>query len=254
VQYPGVSVDRRRSNIPTTNGIIHSVNGDLFIKNFPPTRLDWDVADQPEFRKLTAVFRRAGQSSLALTSPMTNISWSGTGTAQYICMSTTAGNYFWWNDVIAFAQWRASGGIPDATFTTPTIIKGKYKMWFMYQRNSNIAGVQFFIDGAPMQNVLASQNPIYASPNDTGPVLEAKGFKRYTEAPFSATSNNNYNIQLGFMAGVVVIPTTDHHILKCVAIGASSNNPMTVDMIQFIPVDQDQQSPRYFRRDGTVTN
>ncbi len=254
VQYPGVSVDRSKSNIPTTNGIIHSVNGDLFIKIFPPTRLDWDVADQPEFRKLTSVFRRAGQSSGTLNSPMTNISWSGTGTAQYQCSSTTSGTYWWWNDAINFANWRVTSGIPDATFITPTIIKGKYKMWFMYGRNSNIAGAQFFIDGAPMQNVLASFNPIYASPSDTGPVLEAKGFKRYTEAPFSATSNNNYNIQLGFMCGVVVIPTTDHHVLKCVAIGPASSNPMLIDMIQFIPVDQDQESPRYFRRDGTITN
>ncbi|WP_448700220.1 fasciclin domain-containing protein [Mucilaginibacter sp. AW1-3] len=76
VQYPGVSVDRVNSNIPSTNGVLHRILGDLYIKVFPPTRVDWDLADQPEFRKLTSVFRRAGQSSNALTSPMQNMSWN----------------------------------------------------------------------------------------------------------------------------------------------------------------------------------
>jgi len=254
VQYPGVSVDRPNSNIPATNGVLHAVKGDLYIKIFPPTRVDWDVADQPEFRKLTSVFRKAGQTSGLLTSPMTNISWSGTGTAQYNCQSTTAGSYFWWNDFINMANWRVTSGIPDMTIITPTIIKGKYKMWYMYQRNSNIAGVQFFFDGVATQNVLASMNPIYGVSTDSGPVMESKGFKRYTEAPFSATSNAAYNIQNGFLCGVVVVPTTDHHIVKLVCIGPASSNPNTIDMIQFIPVDQDQESPRYYRRDGTVTN
>jgi len=256
VQYPGVSIDRNNSNIPTTNGVLHAVvNGDLYIKVFPPTRVDWDVADQPEFRKQTAVFRRAGQSSTALTSPMTNITFSGVGTAQYVCNSTTSGTYYWWNDYLNLANWRVTSGIPDVTFITPTIIKGKYKVWFSYQRGSNMAGVQFYFDGAPLQNVLPNTNTLYGVPTDSGPVMESKGFKRYTAAPYSATTNNIYNTDLEFLCGVVTVPTTDHHIFKLVCVGGpASSNPLQIDIIQFIPYDANQEVPRYFYRDGTVGN
>ncbi len=256
VQYPGVSVDRVNSNVPSTNGVLHRILGDLYIKVFPPTRVDWDLADQPEFRKLTSVFRRAGQSSVGVTSPLTNMSWNNSaGTIQYICQSTTSGTYYWWNDCISLSSWRTSptSQINDMTFTTPTIIKGKYKVWFMYQRGSATSGVQFFFDGAPLQNVIPSLNTAYyATPADSGPVMESKGFKRYTEAASSLTFNNIYNTNIGFLAGVVTVPTTDHHQFKIVAIGPFVAAVQIFDMVQFIPFDQDQETPRYFRRDGTV--
>jgi len=256
VQYPGVSVDRPNSNIPSTNGVLHRILGDLYIKIFPPTRVDWDLADQPEFRKLTSVFRRAGQSSAGVTSPLTNMSWNNSaGTIQYICQSTTSGTYYWWNDCISLSSWRTSptSQITDMTFTTPTIIKGKYKVWFMYQRGSATSGVQFFFDGSPLQNVIPSLNTAYyATPADSGPVMESKGFKRYTEAASSLTFNNIYNTNIGFLAGVVTVPTTDHHTFKIVAIGPFVAAVQIFDMVQFIPFDQDQETPRYFRRDGTV--
>jgi len=258
VQYPGVSVDRVNSNIPSTNGVLHRILGDLYIKLFPPTRVDWDLADQPEFRKLTSVFRRAGQSSAGVTSPLTNVSWNNAaGTIQYVCQSTTSGTYYWWNDCLTLSSWRSSptSQINDMTFTTPTIIKGKYKVWFMYQRGSATSGVQFFFDGAPLQNVIPSLNTAYyATPADSGPVMESKGFKRYTEAPSSLTFNNIYNTNIGFLAGVVTVPTTDHHVFKIVAIGPFVAATQNFDMVQFIPFDQDQESPRYFRRDGSIGN
>ena len=258
VQYPGVSVDRPNSNIPSTNGVLHRILGDLYIKVFPPTRVDFDFGDQPEFRKLTSVFRRAGQSSTALTSPMTNISWNNpAGTVQYICQSSTSGTYYWWNDCISLSSWRSSPSsqITDMTFTTPTIIKGKYKVWFMYQRGSAVSGVQFFFEGASLQNVIPNLNTAYYSTAaDSGPVMESKGFKRYTEAPYSLTFNNIYNTNIAFLCGVVTVPTTDHHQFKIVAIGSAGAAVQVFDMMQFIPFDQDQESPRYFRRDGSIGN
>jgi len=255
VQYPGVSVDRVNSNIPATNGVLHRVLGDLYIKIFPPTRVDWDVADQPEFRKLTSVFRKAGQASTGLTSPLTNISWSGTGTLTYFCSSTTAGTYYWWNDYMTFLQWRPASGIPDATMTTPTIIKGKYKVWFAYQRGSTVSGVQFFFDGAALQNVMPNMNTIYGVPGDSGPVMESKGFKRYTNAPFNAATNNIYNTDLMFLCGVVNVATTDRHTFKMVCIGGTtSGGLLQIDMIQFIPFDANQEEPRYYGIDGSVVN
>jgi hypothetical protein len=82
--------------------------------------------------------------------------------------------------------------------------------------------------------------------------MESKGFKRYTEAPYTLTTNLAYNTNIGFLCGVVNVPTTDHHIFKIVAIGTAVASVQNFDMVQFIPFDQDQETPRYFRRDGTV--
>lgn len=253
VQYPGVRIDRPNSDIPTTNGVLHAVLGDLYIKLFPPTRVDWDLADQPEFRKLTSIFRRAGQTSTALGSPLTNISFDGTGTVTYISPSSTSGTYYWWNEYLNFNNWRVASGIPAITFVTPTIIKGKYKVWFGISRGSGKAGVQFFFDGAPLQNVIPNLNTAnYATPADSGPVMESKGWKRYTTAPYSLTTNTFYNTVIEFYCGTVNVPTTDHHLFKLVAITNSDANPLTVNIVQFIPYDQDQETPRYFGIDGSI--
>jgi len=253
VQYPGVRIDRPNSDIPTTNGVLHAVLGDLYIKLFPPTRVDWDLADQPEFRKLTSVFRRPGQSSTALTSPLSNISFDGTGTVTYVCQSTTSGTYYWWNEILNFNNWRVASGIPAITFVTPTIIKGKYKVWFGISRGSGKAGVQFYFDGVPLQNVIPNLNTSnYQTPADSGPVMEAKGWKRYTTAPYTLTTNAAYNTVIEFYCGTVNVTTTDHHLFKLVAITNSDANPLTVNIVQFIPFDQDQETPRYFGTDGSI--
>jgi len=259
VQYPGASVDRPNSNVPSTNGVLHSLLGDIFIKIFPPTRLDWDLADQPEFRKQSSVFRIAGKTSTGLNSPLTNLSFnSPAATVTYVCQASGNGTYFWWNDFISLNNFRNTAGqLTDITFTTPVIIKGKYKVWTTWQHTSETSGIQWFFDGNPLPNVCAQINTTYlgaTSSNITasGPALEAVGWKRYTEAPVTTTSNAFYNISPMFYAGIVTVPTTDHHLFKMLAIGGANGNATGFDMVQFIPVDQDQETPRYFRRDGTV--
>jgi len=253
VQYPGASVDRPHSNIPATNGVMHSLLGDIFIKVFPPTEVDWDLADQPEFRKQTSIFRQAGKSAVGIASPMTNISWVSGGSISYTCEPANNGTYFWWNDVLVLPELRSTptGHISDVVFTTPVIVKGKYKVWFEYQRTSATGGGQFYFDGNPLQNVIPQFSVIYSNGTDSGPVLESKGIKRYTEAPPSTTSNNVYSNTFGFYLGVVNVLTTDHHKFEVVAIG-TSNSALTWDMVQFLPIDQNQEEPRYFNRDGTI--
>jgi uncharacterized surface protein with fasciclin (FAS1) repeats len=260
VQYPGASVDRANSNIPATNGVLHAVLGDIFIKVFPPTRVDWDLADQPEFRKQTSIFRVPGKSSIGLTSPLTDITFDDfRGTVTYDCQATGNGSYYWWNDILSFHNFRntvGSGSIISATLTTPVIIKGKYKVWISYQHSSESTGIQFFFDGNALQNVVPNITNTYitltASVTDSGPVLESKGWKRYTEAPVTSTGNAFYNTVALFYCGVVNVPTTDRHQFKLLAIGSPNANATGFDMVQFIPVDQDQETPRYFRRDGSV--
>lgn len=260
VQYPGASVDRPHSNIPSTNGVLHSLLGDIYIKVFPPTEVDWDLADQPEFRKQASIFRVAGKSSVGLNSPLTNINFvNPASTVNYACQPANNGTYYWWNDVISLNNFRngPSSQLTDIHFTTPIIIKGKYKVWISFGHGSENAGAQILVDGNPLQNVIPNLNTTYLGAtasliNASGPVEEAAGWKRYTEAPYSATSNNFYNTVCLFYCGVVVIPTTDHHDFELLAIGAANGNATVFDMVQFLPFAQNQEEPRYFRRDGSI--
>jgi len=255
-QYPGAAIDRTHSNVSANNGVLHTILADLYIKNFPPTRVDWDLADQPEFRKQTSIFRVPGKSSANYfnTAPLTNISWTGPATVavNYVCQAANNNTYFWNNDCLATGNIRptAGAGINTMTFTSPVVVKGKYKIWIMWQRGGT-AGLQFFLDDMPLQNVITSLQNIYGNTTDTGPVLESKGVKRYNEAP---SSNAFYTQCVGFNLGTVTLTTTTTHRLKFVVISSGGSTGANFDMVQFIPFDQDQENPRYFRRDGTVTN
>jgi hypothetical protein len=56
------------------------------------------------------------------------------------------------------------------------------------------------------------------------------------------------------LAGAVTINSTDRHTIRFTCVkdqGSTANNLTTVDFVQFIPIDFDQQRPLY-KRDGTI--
>lgn len=252
---PGIPVDRPNSNVPATNGVLHTTTQNFKIKVRSPTRVDWDLADQPEFRSQTTIFRRAGKGTVNYNGPLqfTNITLNG-GYISYFCEASTTANFYWWDDELVIGNFRPTpaGQLTQVIFKTPTIIKGKYKVWFMWRSSTTAAGAQFFFDGGdgvqqPLQNIITSfkNNAPAGFDTDTDPVFESKGYKRYSAAPLS---NNK---QVAILLGVVNVITTDKHLLYMNAIGTAGSGTITADMIQFIPIDQDQLHPR-FNRNGTL--
>jgi uncharacterized surface protein with fasciclin (FAS1) repeats len=247
---PGIALDRTNSDVTTTNGVLHAALGNIRIKVRSPSRVDWDLGDQPEIRKQTTVFRRAGQSSLVYGpgqagGTLQDVTMNGGG-AQYFMNASTTTNFYWWDDQLNLVNFRNTAGLfNDCIFRTPVIIKGKYKVWFCWRSGGANAGAQFFFDGQVLQNVLPVFTGGMPSSTDSDPVLESKGYKRYSQAPTTNTT------QVSILLGVVIVATTDRHNLEMVAINGANNATITLDMIQFIPIDQDQQYPR-FKRDGTL--
>jgi len=252
---PGVTVDRGNSNIPATNGVLHATLQNFKIKVRSPTRVDWDLADQPEFRSQTTIFRRAGQKTVTYNGPLTftNIILNG-GSVNYTCDASTSANFYWWDDHLDINNFRPipAGQLTQVILKTPTIIKGKYKVWFNWRASTTKAGAQFFFEGGdgvqqPLQNIITAFNINMpsGSSTDTGPVLESKGYKRYSAAP------NTNSTMISILLGVVNVITTDKHFIYMNAIGTAGSGTITADMIQFIPIDQDQENPR-FNRNGTL--
>jgi hypothetical protein len=79
-------------------------------------------------------------------------------------------------------------------------------------------------------------------PAGTDAELEAIGWKRYTE--------NTTNVFAARQVGVIDFQTTQQQIVRITALNGTQNFNH-LDMIHFIPVNDDQILPR-FRPDGTM--
>ena len=247
VLEPGIPMNRAASDNSATNGALHDLSGDIYMKIRTPVGVYWDVADQPEIRKLTSVFRRAGKTSLFAYGTLAGITWQNTTySIQYTCEAATTSNWYYWDDHLDFNLRATSNTNNWIEFTTPLIVKGLYKVWLCVRKSTLGGHVQASFDGNPLPNIV-DFTQYYPSTTSTDAVVEAEGYKRYDSVPASNTT------QYAVLAGVVNVPTTDVHKLRLTSIkdqGSGSAAGVTFDMIEFIPVNDDQQYPR-FKRDGT---
>jgi hypothetical protein len=122
--------------------------------------------------------------------------------------------------------------------TTPLIVKGKYNIWVCYrvqkQSSSSAITLTATFDGQPLTRTFSCTTtmPSGLSEGDA----EALGWKTFT-VPQSV----NWS---GRLLGTVNVTTTDVHTLyiQCISGANSTNN---LNMIHFIPVDQNQVHPRF---------
>ena len=138
-------------------------------------------------------------------------------------------------------------------FKNPLLIRGKEKEWIGYyvQKESCSNGgttteVQTLIgqEGSEERVPLANSRTlsfITKRPGSAPDVEEALGWKIYMESTSGSQSSR--------MVGIADIPQTGRYWIRLKAINGSqkTNN---VDLIQFIPINMDQQYPK-FKIDGT---
>lgn len=252
VHEPGAPIDRLKSDNSATNGVLNSVRTHFTLKARKPVRVDFDVADQPELRKNIAVFRKDGTSyspsswSKAAGKAFVDIEWQDGAMyfyPTYTCNSTSSvTRYFLYRDMLMLP----TGG-PNRVlwweFRTPLIVRGKYKVWIGYrnqkQSGSSLNVNQILVDGVALPRMLEFT---VVRPVGGDAELEAQGWKQYTE-------NADQNVGARLL-GTIDIKTTDRHILKINNITGTQNNN-NLDLIQFIPVDENQVYPR-FKPDGTL--
>lgn len=243
VLEPGVHLGRNNSDNTATNGVWHDASAHFTLKFRKPTALYWDVSDFTEIRKLPAYFRKqnyAFRMENDADQPIKDIIWpytsaSTTLTYQY---STTSGtsNYACNND-INILPLGGPARTPWVEYTTPTIVKGKYKVWICYrqQKQSSSSNIQsnVLIDGVLMQRPFSFTE---TKPNGSDGELEAIGWKRYIQ--------NTSSSYAGRLVGTVDIKTTERHVLRIQVISGTQNTN-NLDMIHFIPVDENQILPRF---------
>jgi hypothetical protein len=242
VYEPGVLLNRISSDNSATNGVLHSADSHFIVKIRKPTPIHWKVSDFSEIRKLPAYFRKQNYNfDLGGIKDMT---WEK-NQITYVYGKTGVPATCWYNDCLQVPL-----GIGNAArsnwieMRTPLIVKGKYKVWICYraQKQSGSLGttggsvnvVQVNVDGEPLARPITFTDQ---APTGTAGELESLGWKMYMNGVTSLFA-------CGRMLGTVEIKTTDRHLLRLQSIsgGQNTNN---IDIIQFIPVDMNQISPRF---------
>lgn len=265
IHEPGVKLDRTKSDVTANNGVVHSSLAHFAVKIRVPIRVDFDVADQPELRKLTNVYRQAttanaitstGGGTVFAKGTFANITWnsntSTTSTISYCCIAPTSTTQYGWRaDYLRLPMGNTSRNL-WVEFRTPLLVKGRYKVWVCYYRGRASTNNPAFpnrvdFDGQPMQRTFdfSAQKPT-GTPGE----LEALGYKQYTEVPINNTGQDLNNVAR--LVGIVDVATTDRHTVRITFLANSTGQELNyLDMIQFIPVNDDQQRP-IFGRDGSI--
>jgi uncharacterized surface protein with fasciclin (FAS1) repeats len=235
----GIVIKRIKSDVTASNGVLHSVNKNFFIKKRLPAPVYFDVADQPEFRKLTSIFRKhLGLTASLLQSQMSDVTWVGANPITYLdgkAGTSTGGG--WHGDLLEIFRFR-TGYIQDVVFKTPVIIKGKYKVWVNYRaQGSKVPLVKvYFNDVALPRLVNFLEYPTATVTVQDERVIESLGYK-HCMSPHDTNINSR-------LVGVIDVPTTGRHSIKFESLTTGTGAQTWIDVVEFRPIEMDQIFPK----------
>jgi uncharacterized surface protein with fasciclin (FAS1) repeats len=233
----GIVVNRSKSDNTASNGVLHFVDKNFFIKKRVPSPVYFDFTDQPEFRQLTSIYRMPLFARQNLEkNQFSDITWDGTSNIAYYKDPARGGavGYAWHGDVLEINRFR-DGSVQNIAFKTPVIIKGKYKVWISYRTQGTKTGlVKVFFDGEEMSRQINIQE--YGNTSLDERVLESQGYKRHVYP-----TTNRVNSRL---VGIIDVPTTGRHTLTLQS-QASFSAASWFDIAEFRPIDMDQLYPKF---------
>ncbi|MGF7232512.1 fasciclin domain-containing protein [Arachidicoccus sp.] len=236
VHEQGIELDRTGSDISATNGVLHDAAGLIAIKKRSPFPVYWDICQYPEIMSLPAYYGKQSYN-YSLTNLPSFITLPSSATSAAPPSYKYGGAPYVNSDYLQVPL--GSNRTPWVEFKTPLLVQGKYKVWICYRRGSSHDNInQVSIDGVALQRTINSSTYM---PAGTQADREAQGWKEYT-----ASEQKNY---AGYLVGTIDILTTSQHALRFTNLKGGDSG-FWIDMIEFIPVDMDQQYPR-FDVDGT---
>jgi uncharacterized surface protein with fasciclin (FAS1) repeats len=247
------------------NGVIQSLNGELEIIERAASRINWDMADQPEIRALKG-FRKAGTkqyfySTLSadesgyVATDLSMMSWTGknTPTILYECdlvpklgeMNFDVRSEYVYGDYLNF---RLSTNVMQyIEIKTPTLVTGKYKVWLRYRAMGTYANghgtirTTFMQDGAEDQvfgTVTLSEYGTSSSSRDADEQMVAKG-RQQPQAYYP-----NQTFITAVCLGTIDVQSDGVHTLRLDGTENNQSLGQNYDMLMFIPIDVDQIYPR----------
>ncbi|MGQ7946555.1 fasciclin domain-containing protein [Flavobacterium sp. WC2509] len=242
----GVAIIRESSDVTASNGVLHYVNENFFIKKRSASPVYFDLCDQREMAADVANYRKSSGLSFALANgAFSEITWVGNGTLTWNNYNGAVNG-----DLLSIFRFRRSlNGNNDIEFKTPVLIKGRYKIWVSYRSGDKASPLtKVFFDGEQTSRIINQKETVndpsipLTAINDR--VYESQGYKRYL-FPFDKTDN-----VLSRLVGIVEVTTTGRHLIKFTADvpnGGGGQDADRFDMVEFRPVDMDQLWPKFRR-------
>lgn len=255
----GIPLDRTSdySDWTCSNGVIQKISGNIQIKVRSAYRIYWDIAEQPEIMALRN-FRKPGCAADYNPGDLSEITWkfkSGTPTAQqqihYYCGTVPQtiaafdeksqyiyGDYLRLNLDLGAIQWME--------MVTPVLIGSEtgttYKVWICYRRELECYVKTSFKQSGKDDQILPYifDMSLYMDGRaSTSPeAAEIDGWKMYNAKKFTSVVNSK-------LLGTIKVYTTGRHILRLEPTTSRRVGQLgNIDMIQFIPIDENQLWPR----------
>ena len=277
IHEPGFEIDREQSDQLAGNGVLHFMKGNFAIKVRNPFPVYFDVCDQIELKKMAGVYRKNGQANLA-NGTFANISWEPeSAVIHYNANNTVNGD-----NCFVYRDWFHIDFRPEIvktiTLITPTLVRGTYKIWVgtrsqassarQYKAYTYFNGEQtskildgakcygsygtYATDGELNQNDMKiyQYDPSHYSTSDTALIqtmIDNGRQHNWLENP-----TGEWGRYLCQNAGTVVVTETGPQTIQFVATAGGNGSYFRLDMIEFIPVNEDQNWPRVNIVDGTL--
>ncbi|SDL41504.1 Uncaracterized surface protein containing fasciclin (FAS1) repeats [Pedobacter sp. ok626] len=256
----GVPLIRNHSDISAKNGVVNDASKYFKIKVRNPDAVYFDLGEQPELRAQTSFFRQLGKivdintsGNKSLCAGITFQNASATTVSSYVVDGSLTGTTFYtaYNDYLAIQLGQVSSRHTWVQFKTPMLVKGKYKVWLCYRAQSSkapnlqatmnvgTANEQTLPNIASMISYLDASGVSLSDPNSDNLML-AQGYKRYSFEQPNGTKNN-----AGRLLGVADITTTGYQTIRFTCVNGTYGALTWLDMIHFIPIDQDQKGCRF---------
>lgn len=254
----GIPIDRKSdmSDWTCSNGVIQKINGNIQIKIRSAYRIYWDIAEQPEIMALRN-FRKPGCAADFNPGDLSEIEWKykpGAPTTyqqiHYYCgtVPQTIAAFDVKSQYVYADYLRMNldlGAIQWMQMKTPVLIGSEegttYKVWICYRRELECyIKTSFKQEGKDDQILPYIFDMSLYSPNTyTAPeVTELDGYKMYNAKTFNS-------VVISKLLGTIKVYTTGRHTLR---LEPTTNRRVqqlgSIDMIQFIPVDENQLWPR----------
>lgn len=225
------------------NGVFVDLNGYVGPVKRQAMAVYWDIAEQSEIMKLKE-FRKRGKGQ-AISLPIANLSEmkfeirNSAYTAINYCTEAA------YNAKTAYSNYDNLelnfNRITSVSFKMPLLTEGTYNVWLCWRRagyGDKIRGVfqQEGKDDQQMSNVISLDQ--YFDTSTSAESLLPSGMKRYTAKDRNSTMNSR-------LLGTIVVESTGRHWLKFESINQAKASAVWLDMIQFIPVNDDQLWPRF---------